>query len=385
VPAAGPTSVAVRPTACYLRLTVLDLLTRALALAVGLALVAAALRSAIRTFVLPRGVPDPLPRAVFLAVRALFDLRTRRARDYAERDRLMAMFAPVSLLLLVAVYIFLAILGYTALFWALGVDSWRTAFAISGSSMLTLGFATVEDLGKTVVVFTEATIGLTLIALVISYLPTMYSAFSRRENAVTTLEVRAGSPPSAVELIKRYHRIHGFGRLNELWAQWEVWFADVEETHTSFGALSFFRSPQPEHSWVTAAGAVLDAAALVNAAVDTPHDPQADLCIRAGYLCFRHICDFFYIPYEPDPKPDDPISVARFEFEAACDEMAAAGVVLKPDRDAAWRAFNGWRVNYDRPLLSLAALTMAPLAPWSSDRSLRVRSHFRPSAAVPRG
>src|SRR5437588_197835 len=87
-----------------------------------------------------------------------------------------------------------------------------------GSAIRTLGFATVEDLGKTVVMFTEAGIGLTLVALVISYLPTMYSAFSRRENAVTMLEVRAGSPPSAVELIKRYHRIHGFDRLNELWA-----------------------------------------------------------------------------------------------------------------------------------------------------------------------
>jgi hypothetical protein len=170
-------------------------------------------------------------------------------------------------------------------------------------------------------------------------------------------------------MIVRYHRIHGLTALNAVWAAWEVWFADVEETHTSLAALPFFRSPQPEHSWVTAAGALLDAAALVNAVVDTPHDPQADLCIRAGYLALRRIAESFRMPYNRAPTPDDPISVSQAEFDAACDQMAAAGVVLIADRAAAWHAFRGWRVNYDEVLLRLAALTMAPYAPWSIDRS----------------
>src|SRR5205807_726553 len=131
-----------------------------------------------KTFVLPRGVGDTLPRALFLATRALFVLRTKRARSYAERDRAMAMYAPVSLLLLAAVYLFLAMLGYALVFWALGAGTWQLAVRLSGSSILTLGFATVDDLLETLVVFTEATLGLTLVALVISYLPTMYSAFS---------------------------------------------------------------------------------------------------------------------------------------------------------------------------------------------------------------
>jgi hypothetical protein len=349
----------------------LDLLLRAVALVAGGWLVIVALLSAVRTFVLPRGVSDPLPRLVFLAVRVLFDLKTKRARDYAARDRAMAMYAPVALLCLPAFYLLLVGVGYAAIFRAAGADSWRMAFALSGSSIFTLGFAAGGDALTTAIVFSEAAIGLTLVALLISYLPTMYGAFSRREQAVTLLEVRGGSPPSAVELIKRYHRIHSFDRLGDLWEQWEVWFADLEETHTSFGALAFFRSPQPDHSWVTAAGCVLDAAALVSAVVDVPHDPRADLCIRAGYICFRRICDFYFIPYDPTPKPGDPISITPDELEAAREDLAAAGVPLKPDTDAAWRAFAGWRVNYDRPLLALATLTMAPLAPWSSDRSLR--------------
>lgn len=355
----------------------LEIAERVVALVGGVSLVAVALLSAIRTFVLPRGVSDPLPRALFLLVRVFFDLRAKRARDYAERDRIMAMYAPVSLLLLPAFYLGLTCIGYTAVFWAAGAGSWRLAFTLSGSSILTLGFATGVSLVDTLLVFSEATIGLTLVALVISYLPTMYGAFSRRENAVTMLEVRAGTPPSAVVLIERYNRLHSLDRLNELWTQWEIWFADIEETHTSFGALAFFRSPQPDHSWVTAAGTVLDAASLANSTVATPHDVQADLCLRAGYISFRRICDFYQLSHDPAPRPDDPISIARVEFDAAYDDMAAAGVPLEPDRDKAWRAFAGWRVNYDQTLLALASLTMAPLAPWSSDRSLRPRSALR--------
>jgi len=174
-----------------------------------------------------------------------------------------------------------------------------------------------------------------------------------------------------VELIERFNRLQRFEKLGELWLAWESWFAEVEETHTSLASLAFFRSPHPDRSWVTAAGAVLDGAALVSAIVDIPKDVQADLCIRAGYLALRRIADFFRLPYNPTPAVSDPISVTRFEFDEAYARLAAQGVPLKPDREQGWREFSGWRVNYDRVLLALAALTMAPEAPWSSDRSLR--------------
>ena len=101
-----------------------------------------------------------------------------------------------------------------------------------------------------------------------------------------------------------------------------------------------------------------------------PRDPQAQLCIRAGFIALRRIADFFNVVYNKDPKPDDPISVSRYEFDAVCDQLAEKGVPLKADRDQAWRDYAGWRVNYDTVLLALAAITLAPYAPWSSDRSL---------------
>ena len=87
-------------------------------------------------------------------------------------------------------------------------------------------------------------------------------AFRAREALVSLLEVRAGDPPSAREMILRYYRIHGLNRLSEEWQQWERWFADIQESHTFLAALVFFRSPDPKHSWVTAAGAVLDTASI---------------------------------------------------------------------------------------------------------------------------
>ncbi len=340
---------------------------------VGALTVVWTLFSAIETLVLPRSAPNLLTRAVVVSVRHVFALRLHWARSYTERDRVLALFAPVSLLLLLPTWLTLVLFGYMGMFWALGFRSWQDAFWVSGSSLLTLGFAPVKNVPETILAFSEATIGLILVAVLIAYLPTMYAAFSRRETAVTLLEVRADNPPSAVEMILRFNRIHGLDHLTEQWQTWEAWFADIEESHASLPALVFFRSPRPDRSWITAAGAILDAAALTLSTVDIPADPQAALCIRAGYLALRQIADFFSIPYDPATQPTDPISVTREEFDAACERLEAAGVPLKRDRDQAWRDFVGWRVNYDSVLLDLAGLVVAPDAPWSGDRASAFR------------
>ncbi len=343
---------------------------RVVVFVLGLWLVLRTLVSATVSFVLPRSAPDAITRVVFLVVRGLFDLRTNRARSYAARDRAMALYAPVSLLALPPMWLLLVWIGFAAMFWAGGSEP-PDAAKMSGSSLLTLGFATLDTPWAVGMAFVEASIGLVLVALLIAYLPTMYAAFARRETAVTMLEVRAGSPPSAIEMFQRYHRIHNLSEMGDLWVTWEIWFADVEESHTSLAALSFFRSPQPDRSWVTAAGTILDAASLANSTLDVPRDPHADLCIRAGYIALRRIADFFGISYNATPQPGDAISITRAEFDAACDDLATSGVPLKADREQAWRDFVDWRVNYDTVLLALAGLTMAPYAMWSSDRGLR--------------
>lgn len=336
----------------------------------GAVLVFVTLRSAVLTFVLPRGENTFVTRVVFRAVwRWGFSWRYAKVVRFEDRDRVAALFAPTALLMLPVAWMMLTMLGYTLMFNAVGIGSYYDALWLSGSSLLTLGFAPVSSLPQMLLSFSEAMIGLALVALLIAYLPTIYSAFSYREQLVNKLEVRAGQPPTAREMFERAYRIEGLGRLDPLWREWEDWFVAVEESHTTFGALPFFRSPDPERSWVTAAGAVLDAAAFRAAVLDLPRQPQAELCLRAGYLALRRIADFYRLPYPKQVAYGDPISIAREEWDAVVNQWASIGLPIKPDREQAWRDWAGWRVNYDVVLLRMAELVRAPYAPWSSDRS----------------
>jgi hypothetical protein len=350
-----------------------DVVVKVLWFGGGVVLMLLVLDSAVRTFVLPRGEAALTTRMVFVGLREVFNRLARFARSYEGRDRVMALYAPIGLLVLPLAWLLLVMLAFTMMFHALGVRGFQRAVEMSGSSLFTLGFVRPPDLATTLLAFVEAASGLTLLALLIAYLPTIYGAFSRREVQVSQLAVRAGEPPSGVEILARAQRMERFQLLDELWVSWQLWFAEVEETHTSLGVLSFFRSPFSHRSWVTASGSVLDAASLRLAAVDLPFDPQAGFCIRGGVFALRAIAGYFGLPYDADPAPTDPTSISEDEFLEACDQLVAAGIPVCADRDQAWRDFNGWRVNYDQVLISLAGLVMAPYAPWSSDRSLRYR------------
>ena len=341
-----------------------------LAFAFGLVVVVGTVLSAIRATILPRGVQSRISRTSTRVVRAVFRLRTGRSASYERRDRVMAMLGPIALLALLATWLVLILGGYALMYLAVTGLSLTRSIELSGSSVFTLGTTSDTRLGPSLMTYTEAGLGLLLVALLITYLPSIYGAFSRRENGVALLQVRAGSPPRAATMLIRYHRIEESRyRLTELWRQWEAWFADIEETHTTFSILVFFRSPQPERSWITTAGALLDGASFWAGSIEHPKDPDVQLCIRAGYLALRRIADVFNVVYDPDPAPGDAISVSRQEWDEAIAEMEAAGMPILADRDQAWEAWKGWRVNYDTVLLNLARLVEAPLAPWVSDRS----------------
>jgi hypothetical protein len=345
-------------------------LSQILVFIAGLITVILTLSSALSTFVLPRAARSQLNRVVFGLLRRVFDFILHFAKTYERRDTIMAYYAPIGVMLLVPTWYVLIALGYAAMYWSLDVGNPTQAIRLSGSSLLTLGFESNNAFWVMILEFTEAMLGLIMVALLIAYLPTMYAAFSRREQVVNLLEVRAGSPPSALEMLLRFHRNHGLEKLSEYWKVWESWFADIEESHTTLPALIFFRSPRAENSWVTAAGAVLDAAAITLSVLEIPYEVSAALCIRAGFLSFRRIANYFDIPNPQDPHyPETQICVERSEFDRVVDQLEEAGLPLKPDREQAWRDFAGWRVNYDRALILLCGLVMAPQASWSSDRA----------------
>lgn len=338
--------------------------------ALGVVLAVYVLQSAVRTVVLPRGARSWLGRVVFGGVAASFDVFAARTKAYETEDRIRAFVAPVGLLANVAAWLVLMLSAFMLMFWAVDPDAgWGGAFHLSGSSITTLGFAPADSTIEQVLAFTVAGFGLLLLTLLITYLPSIYGAFSRRERKVGLLEVRAGAPPNALEFLLRYHRIGWLDRLDEEWQQWEEWFAEIEESHTTYPALAFFRSPDPHRSWVTAGGAVLDTASLYASTLETPTNAPAGVCIRAGYIALRRIAEFFGIPFDPDPSSDGPISISRDEYDEVYEALVAEGLSVRQDQEEAWRDFVGWRVNYDTVLLSLAEMVHAPYAPWTNDRS----------------
>jgi len=356
---------------------------RVVAFAIGAYFVQAILRSAIRTVVVPRGEQTKLTSKTFLGMRAVYELLGRHQRSSEERDHLMARYAPTTLLVLASFWALGVILAFIPMYWAAGLHDFKECIYISGSSITTLGVRAPAGPFESALSFAEALIGLGLVALLISYLPTIYTLFSRRETDVVKLDVRAGSPPTALEMLVRYKRISWLEHLDQTWEDWEHWFALVEESHTSHPALVHFRSQRPNSSWITCAGAVLDCTALSLSALDVPFQPQAGVTLRSGFMALRSVALYFGVPIDPDPPPNAPISIYREEFMLLCDDLAAQGVPLREDREQAWRDFAGWRVNYDQALIALCALVEAPATPWSSDRTERfhrptlLRPHWR--------
>ena len=365
---------------------------------IGIWLVFWTVASALRSFVLPRSDRAFLTLFTFRTVYRIFALRFTSKTPFAVKDRVLAMLSPVAMFLLPIIWLALITVGYAAIYWSMSDGmSVRQALILSGSSLMTLGFAYQDDLPHIFLAFSQAALGMMMVALLIGYLPTMYSAFSQRETMVTKMEMYAGSPPTALEMIRRLNYIgtlYNPAEMRELWQDWQDWFVQIEENHTTLAPMNFFRSPKPDRHWVIAAGALLDTASIIASSVDVDRSLQAGGVIRSGYISLRSIADYFELEYNPDPTHEYPIQVTREEFDAVLDQMEAFGVPLKSNRDECWSHFAGWRVNYDEVLIRLAWITLAPYAPWSSDRAFEwkesdipqmsesVLERIRPSTSV---
>ena len=354
---------------------------RVLAGFIGFLIQLLVLDAAIRTFLLPRVANVRLSRLVSKAVGAVFGVVAGPRRSYPVRDQILSMYASIVLLSYQALWLAMSVIAFGFGFVAAGVPSYGRAFEMSGSSLFTLGVISGNGGVQLTIGFVEAAIGLTLLALLIAFIPTLYTAFQRRELSVARLAVRAGVPATPWGVLEVAQSVKSFDALDKLWLEWEQWFIDVGETHTTLTILNFYRSPNPNQTWIGAAATVLDAAAIFNAAVDVPPSPTAGLCIRSGWISLRRLADYFRIPYPINPKPTDPISISRHEFDLVLEHLDKSGVPLVADHDAAWRDFQGWRVNYDAiieasydrftcPRLEWSQVAVQPLLPPSNVRGL---------------
>jgi hypothetical protein len=329
----------------------------------GLFLQLVVLDAAIRTFLLPRVATVRLSRYTSRGIAKAFRMIARR-KSYVSKDEILALYPSIVLLSYQVVWLALSLVAFGFIYVASGVSTFSHAFALSGSSIIGAGIVAANQGSILIPQYIEAGIGLVLLALLIAFIPTLYQSFQRREYAVSRLTVRAGIPATPWGVLEIAASVDSYQRLDELWREWEAWFIDVGETHTTLVILNYYRSPNPDQTWIGAAASVLDAAALFQAAVDAEPSPTAGLCIRAGWLSLRRIADYFKVPYPTDLHKEIPISISRDEFEIVLDRLARVGVPILADRDTAWRDFVGWRVNYDAIIETFYGLFTCPRTDW---------------------
>ena len=338
--------------------------------ALGLFLVLGTASSLLRTLVVPRALISKLSVTVARRiVRQSFLFFAGRFKSYETKDKILAFSAPVSLIVLLIVWLALFGLGYGLMLWAVTDGSFLAALREIGSSLFTLGFVANERGASTIIDFVAAFTGLIVIALQIAYLPTIYAAFNKRETLVTMLQSRAGAPAWGPEILARHQMVGLVDALPEFYAEWERWSAEVAESHTTYPVLITFRSPHALRSWALGLLAVLDSAALYLALSPKAAPTQARLCLRMGFTALRYIADISRIGYDPDPFPDDPIQLSYDEYLHGIERLREVDFPMERSPEEAWPHFRGWRVNYEAVVYEIMDRIVAPPGPWSGERS----------------
>jgi hypothetical protein len=348
-----------------------DQLIDILAVVSGIVIIIVSTGIAIRTFMVPAGAPPLINRVLFRFTQTLFDAIIRPIRSEARRHSVLSLFAPVSLLVVLSVVLGMIGFGYTLALYGAGIKPMLRAFLFSGSALSTMGFESPgTNFWVIVLSAVEALTVVTIVALLIGYLPTIYSSYQQREQAVDNLDQLTGSPPAGAKLVDAYVNTFGATRLGELWQTWISWFADLATSGSTLSGELYLRSSRWDRSWICAAGAMLDAGALVDSSVDLSTDPAADRLVRFGSRALRQVLEPLRLRCPEQPKwPQTPINITQQEFEEAYDHLQQSGLPMKPDKSAAWATFAQHRVQYECSLMTLVRLKKPPRgARWTTDR-----------------
>jgi len=281
------------------------------------------------------------------------------------RETLLSIYGPLSLLILFAIWAFAIIFGFALMYYSGTVQdsthpTFETCFYLSGTTMFTLGLGDVvpHTWPERFLAMFESGLGFGFLALVLSYLPVIYQAFSRREVNIVLLDARAGSPPTACELLRRHAGPGGAEGLERLLRDWEHSSADILESHISYPPVSYFRSQHTNESWLAALTAILDATAFLLACVE-------DTCTRQARLTFamcRHtVVDLAQLFNVPPIRTGDRLPPDENErFRAV---LAQAGYKLRDD-EASRAKLAELRAMYEPYLHSLSRFLYLEVPPW---------------------
>jgi hypothetical protein len=337
---------------------------------VGGSLIVVVLWDTFETMILPRSVTSTI-RLAYVVNRTVWRTwRTLVLRLTSDRrhERYLGFYGPLSVLLMLVLWALALIFGFAVVGAGLGLHwvapdgppTFKTALYVSGTTFFTLGLGDVHPVGTwtRALVVAESGTGFGFLAIGISYLPVLYQAFSRREVQITLLDAWAGSPPSAVELLRRLSAANTMDSVPGFLKEWERWSSDVLEGHISYPQVAYFRSQHGKQSWVASLTAVLDVSSLVLVGIRGIPQWQA----RMTFAIARHAAvDLSQILHAP------PIESTRMADD--CDRLVAAleSAGLQFEHDDAPRRLLRFRNLYEPYVAGLAAELAMDLPPWIRD------------------
>ena len=343
---------------------------RILAVIFGIVLILLVALDAFETIILPRRVARRfrLVRLITFVIQLGWKSLGYVTRAGARRESILSYLGPLSLLALFGFWAVLFVFGFALLLWGLAlplnapdkVISFTTYLYLSGTTFFTLGLGDITPLPGVarLLVVSEVALGFIFLALVISYVPVIYQAFSRRELRISLLDSRAGSPATAAELLRRNHAGKNVEELRLLLRDWEVWCADILESHLSYPILAYYRSQHDQQSWVEALTVILDTSALILTGIEGLADEPA----RFTFAMARHaVVDLALVIGIPPTTGVNRLSAA--EFAHLRDVLAASGIHLR-EGTATEQKLAALRETYEPFVSALADRMLVSLPPW---------------------
>jgi len=353
----------------------------------GILIIAVVLLDAFETIVLPRRVLSPIRltrtfyRLTWLPWSALGGRMSGQ-----RREGYLSIYGPLSLLVLLGLWAAGLITGYALVMWGFGVplrsslggDSFGIYLYMSGTTFLTLGIGDVlpQDAAGRLLTVLEVGNGFGILALVIGFLPVVYNAFSSREVNVSRMDARAGSPPSAGELLVRFGQPENEANLAQYLRDLELWAAELMESHLTYPTLAYYRSQHENQSWVTALATMLDVAALIMTCVEGLNRRVARLLFATSRHAAVDLCRVIGAP----PRPPAPDRLPPEELARLLASLAAAGVSILNEPEALAK-LSKVRSFYEPYVNALSHLLLMPMPPWSSTEE--TQEYWRMVGSVP--
>jgi hypothetical protein len=329
---------------------------------------------AFQTIILPRRATGRfrLSRLFFLMTWKPWVFFVRRMGDARKRESAFSYYGPMSLLFLLVMWAGTSTIGFAFIYYGLkspfndplqGPGLWSDLY-VSGTTLFTLGLGDVTPhIGSVrAIIILESGTGLGLLAVVMGYFPVLYAAFSRREVSISLLDARAGSPPTAAELLRRHSYEGGESALSLLLVEWERWSAELLESHISYPQLCYFRSQHTNQSWISALTSVLDTSALLIAGVQGHEARQAQLTFAMARHALVDLSQIFSLA----PLTNAPDRLPRARYDQLYGLLCQGGVSVCRD-DHSYERLRDMRALYEGYAEALGNYLCMSLPPWIAE------------------